>query len=144
MPGLVRSIAIQVLGWALVIFGLAAIFLPGPGLLALFAGLALLSQQYEWAERRVEPVKRAAMKTARDSVATPGRIALSLLGVAWLVGFGVLWVVSPGAPDWWPLHERWWLPGGWGTGLSLIVSGLAALAMVVYSFVKLRPGRVAA
>ena len=52
--------------------GIAALVLPGPGLLALFAGVALLATQYEWAERRLEPVKKAALRGAADSVKTSG------------------------------------------------------------------------
>ena len=46
---------LESIGWLLIVAGIAALILPGPGLLMLFAGLVLLSQQYEWAERRVEP-----------------------------------------------------------------------------------------
>jgi hypothetical protein len=131
---LLKRIALEGLGWLLVVGGLAAIVLPGPGLLAIFAGLALLSQQYEWAQRRLEPVKQRALQTAADGVETWPRILASCLGVAFLIGVGIVWGLKPGAPSWWPLHERWWLPGGWGTGASLIVSGLIALALIIYSY----------
>ena len=91
-----KRAVLEVLGWGLVAGGIAAIFLPGPGLLMLFGGLAILSQQYEWAERRVRPVERAAMKAASDGVQTWTRVALSLLGVCWLAAMGVLWYVEPG------------------------------------------------
>lgn len=129
-----RRIVIEVVGWTLVLAGIAALVLPGPGLLALFAGLAVLSQQYEWAERRLQPVKTAAYKSAADSVQTWPRIAMSLGGVATLVAFGIVWIVSPAAPSWWPVRDSWWLIGGWGTGATLIISGLIALAIIVYSF----------
>ena len=45
----------------------------------LFAGLALLSQQYEWAERRVEPIKEKALKAAAEGVETTTRITLSVI-----------------------------------------------------------------
>jgi hypothetical protein len=122
-----------VLGWVLVLGGLAALVLPGPGLLALFAGLALLSQHYEWARRRVEPVKRAAFRTAADGVQTWPRIALSLLGVCCLLGLGAVWIWHPPAPGWWPIDDRWWLLGGWAAGVTLVFSGLVALALVVFS-----------
>lgn len=129
-----RRIAIEVVGWTLVVAGIAALVLPGPGLLALFAGLAVLSQQYEWAERRLQPVKTAAYKSAADSVQTWPRILMSLSGVATLAAFGVLWIVDPDAPAWWPVSESWWLIGGLGTGITLILSSLIALAIIVYSF----------
>jgi len=122
----------------LVGFGLAALVLPGPGLLALFAGLTLLSQQYEWARRRVEPVKRAALKSAADGVQTAPRILASLLGISALIATGIVWGIGPAAPNWWLLPEDWWLLGGWGTGATLIFSGLLALALLVYSYRRFR------
>jgi hypothetical protein len=63
-----RRLALESLGWLLVVGGLAAIVLPGPGLLAIVAGLALLSQQYEWAQRRLEPVQPIRPREAPRSV----------------------------------------------------------------------------
>jgi uncharacterized protein (TIGR02611 family) len=133
-----RRVLIEGSGWLLAIAGIAAIPLPGPGLLMLFAGMAVLSQQYDWAEKRVRPVERAAMKAAADSVQTWPRIAMSLAGVAWLVGIGILWVVHPPAPEWWPLDDKWWLFGGVATGITLIASGFVALGIIVYSFRRFR------
>jgi hypothetical protein len=31
-----------------------------------------------------------------------------------------------------------WLPGGWGTGASLILSGLIAMTLIVYSYRNFR------
>ena len=62
---LLKRIAIESLGWILVVVGIAALVLPGPGLLALFAGVFLLATQYEWAERRLEPVKKALLAKLR-------------------------------------------------------------------------------
>ena len=135
---LLKRIAIESLGWILVVVGIAALVLPGPGLLALFAGVFLLATQYEWAERRLEPVKKAALRGAADSVKSWPRIVLSVFGIAWLIGFGILWVDAPPAPDWWPLPDSWWLPGGVWTGISLIVSGLIVSAMVIYSYLNFR------
>jgi hypothetical protein len=137
----VRRAFLEVLGWALVIGGIAALVLPGPGLLALFAGLVLLSQQYAWAERRVEPVKERAVRAAADGVQTWPRILLSALGVLWLIGAGIVWGIRPPAPDWWPVAERWWLMGGWAAGVTLIASGIIAGGMIGYAFrVYRRPG----
>jgi uncharacterized protein (TIGR02611 family) len=136
--GLAKRILLEGAGWVLVVAGIAAIALPGPGLLLLFAGLAVLSQQYTWAEKRVEPVQRKALQTAAESVQSWPRIVLSVLFALGLVGVGVVWGLRPPAPAWWPLDDKWWLIGGWGTGATLIFSGIVALAMVVYSFVNFR------
>lgn len=133
-----KAVVLQLVGWVLVLLGVAALVLPGPGLLALFAGMAVLATQYDWAERRLEPVKNAALRTAADSVASPLRILTSMLGVIGLAIVGVLWGIGPRSPTWWPLAERWWLPGGWGTGASLIASALIAGAMVIYSYRNFR------
>lgn len=133
-----KRIVLEGAGWVLVAGGIAALVLPGPGLLALAAGLALLSQQYEWARRRLEPVKRSAMKAAAESVQTWPRILASGSGGAALIALGVVWIVQPDAPDWWPIDDRWWLIGGWGAGATLILSGLIALGMIGYSFRRFR------
>ncbi|MCL3816868.1 PGPGW domain-containing protein [Aeromicrobium wangtongii] len=129
-----RRVGIEVLGWTLVVVGLAALVLPGPGLLCLFAGLAVLSQQYEWAERRLRPVEVMALKSAAQGVETWPRIVASCIGALAIGAVGIVWGIRPDVPGWWPLAERWWLPGGWGTGATLIASSLMALALIVYSY----------
>jgi len=135
---MLKRTGVTVLGWLLVLAGLAALVLPGPGLLMLFAGLAVLSQEYAWAERRVEPIKVAAFRAAAEGVQSWPRIVLSALGACWLFGFGIVWIVRPDAPEWWPVHESWWLIGGSATGLTLIASGALAVALLVYSFRRFR------
>jgi hypothetical protein len=136
--GGLHGLIIEILGWILVFAGLAALVLPGPGLLALFAGVALLANRYEWAERRLEPVKVAAIKTARDSVSDWPHIIMSVIGVLLLVSAGVLWGLQPAVPGWWPLADRFWLPGGWVTGGTMIGSAVLASAMIVYSYINFR------
>jgi uncharacterized protein (TIGR02611 family) len=133
-----KRIALEILGWTLVLAGVAALVLPGPGLLAIFAGLVILSQQYEWAERRVEPVKKKALEGASDSVQTWPRISVATLCSLAIVGFGVLWLAQPPAPSWWPLDDDWWLFGGWAPGITLVLSGLFAIGMIVYSYRRFR------
>ena len=70
---------LEILGWVLVLAGIAALVLPGPGLLLLAAGLWVHSQSYEWADRMLDPVKRAAYKGAADSVQSWPKIVLSSL-----------------------------------------------------------------
>lgn len=136
VPGTVvaRRIVLETLGWVLLLAGIAAIFLPGPGLLGIFAGLALLSQQYDWAERRVEPVRLRALRGAAEGVETRLRILLSVCAALILAACGVLWILRPAAPDWWPLADAWWLPGGLWTGITQIASAAIALALIYYSY----------
>lgn len=129
-----KRIALEILGWLLVLAGIAALVLPGPGLLMLFGGLAILSQQYEWAERRLDPIKFRALRGAAESVETWLRITLSSIGALALIACGVVWIVRPDMPDWWWFSETWWLPGGLATGITQIVSGIVAIALIVYSY----------
>lgn len=46
-----RWIAVSTVGSILVVAGVAMFFLPGPGLLVLVAGLAVLSIEFLWAQR---------------------------------------------------------------------------------------------
>jgi sterol desaturase/sphingolipid hydroxylase (fatty acid hydroxylase superfamily) len=139
-PGakVVRRVALETLGWLLVVGGLAALVLPGPGLLMILAGLVILSQEYEWAERRLEPVKVRALRGAAEGVETWPRIALSVVGGLVLLGCGALWIWGPAVPAWWPLADTWWLPGGIATGITQAASGLIALALIVYSYRRFR------
>jgi Putative transmembrane protein (PGPGW) len=134
----VKRFAVGALGFVVVGLGIVLMPLPGPGLLIVLVGVLILATQFEWAERRVEQVKRAALRGATDSVKSWPRILLSVVGVIWLLGFGVLWIVDPAAPAWWPVDDKWWLYGGWGPGVTLIFSGTVAGAGLVYSYLNFR------
>jgi len=146
MKGAAKRVTLEIVGWTLVLAGIAALVLPGPGLLLLFGGLAVLSQQYDWAERRVAPIERRALKGAAESVETWPRIVLSSLFALGLIACGVLWIMSPPMPDWWPVSETFWLPGGLPTGITQIASGILALVLIVYSYRRFhgKPDAVAA
>lgn len=134
VTGAAKRLILEVVGWVLLLAGIAALVLPGPGLILMFAGLAVLSQQYTWAERWVEPVRLRALKGAAQGVETWPRIVLSALFSLGLIGCGVLWIAQPDAPSWWPVDDGWWLPGGLWTGITQIGSGLLALALIGYSY----------
>ena len=125
-------------GWILLVLGLAALVLPGPGLLMIAAGLAILSQQYLWARRRLAPVRARGMQAAEASVRSWPALTLSVLAALTGLALGVVWVLQPPAPGWWPFSEEWWLPGGWGTGSSLIGSSCIAIGLLTFSFWRFR------
>ena len=130
--------AIEILGWILVVLGIAALVLPGPGLLGIFAGVALLSTRYDWAERRLEPIKAVALKGAKDGVSSVPNIIISILSVLAIAAFGVYVGNDPAAPGWWPFADKLWFPGGWATGGTLIASSVFALGLIAFSYVKFR------
>lgn len=134
MTGTAKRVLLEILGWLLLLAGIAALVLPGPGLLLMAAGLAVLSQQYTWAERLLDPVLLRALRAAADGVETWPRIVGSSIGALALGGFGGLWIIRPDVPSWWPIADRWWLVGGPWTGVTLVLSSLIALGLIVYSY----------
>jgi hypothetical protein len=136
MKAAAKRIGLEIVGWTLVVAGIAALILPGPGLLMIAGGLVILSQQYEWAERRVEPIKREALKAAAKSVETWPKILMTSTMIGLIAAAGVLWFAHPDAPAWWPISEGWWLPGGKATSISQFLSALIALVLMVWSYRK--------
>jgi hypothetical protein len=74
IPSWLRRTGIELLGWGLIAVGLAALVLPGPGLLALAGGLVVLSLRYAWAKRLLVPIKVEALKIVEKEVQTWPRI----------------------------------------------------------------------
>ncbi|MFE7752188.1 PGPGW domain-containing protein [Streptomyces sp. NPDC057428] len=115
-------------GGALLLTGLALLVLPGPGLLLVLAGLLVLSRQFPSLTRYVDPVQGRALRAAADSVASPLRIAASVLTGLALLAAGLVWGLEPRLPF-----------GGWPTGVGLIVSSLVLFALLVWSYRESRP-----
>jgi hypothetical protein len=63
----IKRIARVTGGWALLAVGAALLVLPGPGLLVIAAGLALLATEYTWAARLLNNVKQrlAALRASK-------------------------------------------------------------------------------
>jgi hypothetical protein len=137
VPQVLRKTGITILGWLLVLAGLAALVLPGPGLLLLVCGLVVLSQVYDWAERRLEPAKARAFAVAAAGVSSWVRILGSGLAALGLTAVGVFWGLDPEIPEFWIVGPR--LPfGGWRTASTLLLSGVIALGLLVYSIRRFR------
>ena len=62
-----KRIAITIIGGLIVLLGIAMLVLPGPGLLVIIAGLAILATEYVWAERLLLMAKEKAVQ-AKDKV----------------------------------------------------------------------------
>ena len=61
---LLRKSFIFIIGVAVFIVGIILIPLPGPGFLVMFAGLAILAIEFEWAQRHHQRVKNTAKKVS--------------------------------------------------------------------------------
>jgi len=57
-----KRVGVTLLGAVLVLAGLAMFVLPGPGILVVIAGLAVLATEYVWAAVMLERAKRYAKK----------------------------------------------------------------------------------
>jgi uncharacterized protein (TIGR02611 family) len=55
-----KRIAVSVVGMLLLAVGLTMLVLPGPGLLLVVAGLAVLATEYVWAQRALNFAKQRA------------------------------------------------------------------------------------
>jgi hypothetical protein len=132
----------EILGWILVAVGLALLVLPGPGLLPLVAGIALLAPHYSWAHRILDPLHDHAVEAAKEGVSTKGRVLVGVAGVVWLLGLGAVWLVSPAIPEFslWGWDVGPDLPGGRATGFGLVVSGVAGGLLLAYSVKRWYPG----
>jgi uncharacterized protein (TIGR02611 family) len=60
-----KRILVIIAGSAVTITGVAMLVLPGPGFLVMFAGLAILSSEFEWADRLKQRVRERAELAAK-------------------------------------------------------------------------------
>lgn len=121
----VKRVTIAVAGGVVLLVGVALLVLPGPGLLLVLAGLLILASEFPSLEKHIDPVRDRAMKAAEDSVASPLRIAGSVLAGLGLFAAGIIWGIR--------LFP--WLPfAGWSTGSSLILSGIILFVLLGWSY----------
>jgi uncharacterized protein (TIGR02611 family) len=96
---------IGLIGFAIIITGLVLIPLPGPGWLIVFAGLAVLSTEFVWAERLLhyarEKVQGWTDWVLRQPLAV--RALIGLVGLAFVAGAIAIYAKVVGLPGWLPL-----------------------------------------
>lgn len=107
-----KRLAVLVLGGAVLAAGIAMLVLPGPGVIVIIVGLAILGTEFAWAERALDATTtRAGKAAAAVSGTKSGRGLLVLSGLAMIGGGVALAVVG------------WAVPG-----VSVAVAGVVALA----------------
>jgi uncharacterized protein (TIGR02611 family) len=62
-----KRVAVTIAGFAVVLAGLAMLVLPGPGIVVIIAGLAILATEYVWAQRLLKIAKEKANQ-AKDAI----------------------------------------------------------------------------
>ncbi len=58
----IRRLGILIVGGVVLLAGVAMLVLPGPGILVIIAGLAILAEEFTWAERTLDKAKLQASK----------------------------------------------------------------------------------
>ena len=66
-PALVRRVIIGVIGGSILLFGIALLILPGPAMVVIPLGLAMLGTEFVWARRWLQKA-RALLKETRDKI----------------------------------------------------------------------------
>jgi uncharacterized protein (TIGR02611 family) len=85
-----KRIVVGVIGTAVIIAGLFMLVLPGPGILTVVAGLAILASEFDWAERWMHRLRDRAEAAAKKS-------GVSLRAV---VAVGIFFTVAIGVAAW--------------------------------------------
>jgi uncharacterized protein (TIGR02611 family) len=62
-----KRVAVTVAGFVVVLAGAAMLVLPGPGIIVIIAGLAILATEYVWAQRLLRIAKEKANQ-AKDAI----------------------------------------------------------------------------
>lgn len=140
-----RRTGSEVLGWTLAAIGVVLLVVPGPGMLLILAGVALLAPHYAWAHRAMEHLHDAVIEAAHRGVQTKKRIAWGALSAGGLAALGILWLVGPRIPVFriGMVTIGPELPGGVAAGIGLLVSGVIGVLALIYSVHRWYPGPAA-
>lgn len=130
---LLRRSIVTVVGALLVAVGIALMVLPGPGILLVVAGLAVLATEFAWARDLLGTAKDRAVKAQQEAVASPWRTWSTVIFAFGMVGVGIAMIVIEDVP--WPMWDsmidRFWTPltGGIVIVTSAILLTTTALAV---------------
>lgn len=85
----VVKVGVSVLGPLVVLAGVAMTVLPGPGLVVIALGMALLALEYEWARRLVRRFGQTLSRVRRAALPDDASLARRAAGVVTAAGFVV-------------------------------------------------------
>ena len=123
-----KRLAIFLVGTTIVGAGIALLPLPGPGLLIIIVGLAVLATEFVWAERALDrTTATAATAASKVTNNAAGKRALVLSGVCMVIG-GALVVTLLGD------HRV--------IGVSVLIAGLIGLATLLPAVQRWIDGRI--
>ena len=122
---LLKRFAVTVVGAALLIVGAAMMVLPGPGILLIVGGLAVLATEYVWAKTLLGRARVQAEKVQEATVASPVRTTGTVVfGIGMLaLGLAMLFAQDVDLPFWSPV-----------TGGILAVTAIVLLATTYLTY----------
>jgi uncharacterized protein (TIGR02611 family) len=95
------QVGVLLVGVAIIAAGIAMLVLPGPGWVAIFAGLAVLGTEFAWAQRALiwskDQAKRAASAALDPKVRRRNAIILAV-GVLLIAGGVAIYIQKQGLP----------------------------------------------
>lgn len=85
-----RRLVVTIIGFGFLGAGVAMLVLPGPGVLVIVIGLAILATEFSWAERTLDRTKsKASVATLKLTESTFARMTFALSASGLIVGGGV-------------------------------------------------------
>ncbi|MFM8626984.1 MAG: PGPGW domain-containing protein [Actinomycetota bacterium] len=113
----VRRLTVLLVGVAVMGAGFAMLVLPGPGILIVVIGLAILAREFAWAERTLDKTRARATDATMKLTGNPlGKLVFAASAAALIAGGGVAIILVDGfAP----------------VGAGLVFAGVCALAVLL-------------
>jgi hypothetical protein len=102
---MLKRFAVTIVGVALLVLGAAMMVLPGPGILVIVAGLAVLATEYVWARKMLTTARAKAEEVQEAAVASPVRTAGTFVfgGGLLAVGLAMVFLRDVDLPFWSPV-----------------------------------------
>src|SRR3954447_9712198 len=122
-----RRAGVTIVGLAIVAIGVVLLVLPGPGLVVVVAGLAVLATEYEWASRWLHRARMRAEQASAASTSNPVSTVLTFLCAFGLVAIGIALIVYEHLPL-----------ANLSSGVGVIIGGLALLVITTMTLRKSR------
>ena len=127
-----RRIAVGTVGGIVTLGGIALLALPGPGLLVVVGGLAILASEFDWAKSALDKARGKAQVSAEKSASSRASLALTVAGGLLLIAAGVLCFLGEDFGI--PLVDKLNSPV---TGAFLVLSGLIVIGLTAYQRVQI-------
>ena len=117
-----KRVVVAILGFVLLLTGVALLVLPGPGFVCIFAGLFVLATQFDWAKRYADAAKAKAYEGIEEVRRSRWRAAFAGVSAVALLTVGILELTPLDLP---------WVSGT--SAVLLILSGVGLIGTLIYA-----------